>query len=150
MRRRVPIRKRLLRVMLFTTVGALVVATVISIICMSQLAAKSENALSEQLKSNVLDFVENRTQMADARFEHYISYIEFVSDYIGEMYEDKAELIKTGHEFDFPRDTTPKGEYAMQMALNKNEISLSDVKDDILFSAISKRRGNQSFKIMRD
>lgn len=132
-KKRIPIRKRLFRMMLISTLGALLASSLISLICMLRIKSDSEEALSEHLQHNLLDLIEDKTEVADTRFDHYIAYVDFIADYIEEMYKGKDQLIASGQEINPPLTTTPKDTYAIQLGLNSEKIKLSALHDDILF-----------------
>lgn len=134
-KKRVPIRNRMLRMMLIPAISAIAAATLISLICMIRMADKSEKALSNQLEGNLVNLVESKAEVADAKFAHYSAYIDFICDYINDMYKNRDFLISTGRELDFPRATTGRGQYAMVIDLRTEEYNVTDpaIKADNLF-----------------
>lgn len=133
--KRVPIRTRMLRMMLIPAIGAIAAATIISLVCMMRMANESEKALSTQLEGNLENLVESKAEVADAKFQHYSAYIDFICDYITDMYKNRDFLISTGRELDFPRATTPRGEFAMVIDLRTEDYNTTDpaIKADNLF-----------------
>lgn len=134
-KKRVPIRNRMLRMMLIPAISAIAAATLISLICMIRMADQSEKALSNQLEGNLVNLVESKAEVADAKFAHYSAYIDFICDYINDMYKNRDFLISTGRELDFPRATTGRGQYAMVIDLRTEEYNVTDsaIKADNLF-----------------
>ena len=134
-KKRVPIRIRMLRMMLIPTISAIAAATVISLICMLQMSNESEKALSAQLERNLVNLVESKAEVADAKFAHYSDYVGFICDYINDMYKNRDFLISLGHEIDFPRATTGRDEFAITSALQTEQYDLSDpaIKADTFF-----------------
>ncbi|MBQ9359906.1 MAG: GGDEF domain-containing protein [Lachnospiraceae bacterium] len=131
--KRVPIRRRVLKTVLLTTLVAMLAASLTSLICMIGIKNKSEHALTEQLERNLMSLVRQKTVAADAKLEHYEGYILFLTDYIENMYKGREILISIGHLFDPPLTTIPKGEYAMTRGFTSDKITVGSVKDDILF-----------------
>ncbi len=121
--------------MLIPAISAIAAATLISLICMIRMADKSEKALSNQLEGNLVNLVESKAEVADAKFAHYSAYIDFICDYINDMYKNRDFLISTGRELDFPRATTGRGQYAMVIDLRTEEYNVTDpaIKADNLF-----------------
>lgn len=134
-KKRVPIRNRMLRMMLIPAIGAIAAATIISLVCMMRMANESEKALSTQLEGNLENLVESKAEVADAKFQHYSAYIDFICDYITDMYKNRDFLISTGRELDFSRATTPRGEFAMVIDLRTEDYNTTDpaIKADNLF-----------------
>ncbi|MBQ7585446.1 MAG: diguanylate cyclase, partial [Desulfovibrionaceae bacterium] len=93
----------------------------------------SENSLTHQLKVNLKSYVEQKALNTDTRLEHYEKYIEFLTDYIQEMYKSRDELIATGKYIDAPRKTTPKNVFAMQAILESKDIDPKEIHDDMMF-----------------
>ena len=134
-KKRVPIRNRMLRMMLIPAIGAIAAATIISLVCMMRMANESEKALSTQLEGNLENLVKSKAEVADAKFQHYSAYIDFICDYITDMYKNRDFLISTGRELDFSRATTPRGEFAMVIDLRTEDYNTTDpaIKADNLF-----------------
>ena len=80
--KRIPIRRRVLMLVLQTMLIALFAASITGILCIRWIKNSSETALTEQLESNLKSIVKQKAVFADARLEHYEKYIEFVTDYI--------------------------------------------------------------------
>ncbi|MEE3393939.1 MAG: hypothetical protein VZR23_09790, partial [Lachnospiraceae bacterium] len=121
--------------MLIPAIGAIAAATIISLVCMMRMANESEKALSTQLEGNLENLVESKAEVADAKFQHYSAYIDFICDYITDMYKNRDFLISTGRELDFSRATTPRGEFAMVIDLRTEDYNTTDpaIKADNLF-----------------
>ena len=133
--KRVPIRTRMLRMMLIPAISAIATATLISLVCMIRMASQSERALSTQLERNLENLAACKAEVADAKFAHYSAYIDFICDYINDMYPNRDFLISIGREFDYPRATTGRNEYAMTIGVRTEEYDLSDpvIKDENRF-----------------
>lgn len=132
-KKRVPIRKRVLFVVLLTTLSIALATMLISMLSMMRIKDASEKALTHQLKQNFQSLVSQKAENTDVKLEHYEKYLEFLTDYIQEMYTDRASLIARGKYIDAPRATTPKGAFAMQAILATEDMQPRDVNEDILF-----------------
>ena len=128
--KRVPIRRRVLWLVLQAILAALLAASITGIICIRWIKNASEDALTGQLESNLRSIVEQKAVFADARLEHYEKYIEFVTDYLGNMYADEKKMIARGRIFDQPRDTK---EYALTRAFAGEDMKADDFRDELLF-----------------
>ncbi len=131
--KRLPIRKRVLITVLLTTVFAVFATMIISMIAMIQIKEESEKALTQQLEQNFKSLVKQKALNTDTRLEHYEKYIEFLTDYIQDMYKHRDELIASGKYIDAPRTSTPKDAFAMSGILATENMKPEDVKDDMLF-----------------
>lgn len=129
-RKRVPIRRRVMTIVLMTTLVALLAASITGIICIQWIRNSSEAILTEQLKDNLKNTVQEKAISADAMLEHYEKYIVLVTDYIQNMYLHEDEMISRGHMFRAPRDTK---EYEMTRMLASEKVSAEDLRDEILF-----------------
>ncbi len=127
--KRVPIRRRVLVIVLQTMLISLLAAIVTGYFCIRWIEKSSEEALSEQIENDLKSIVEQKAASADARLEHYEKYIEFVTDYIGEMYADKEKMIGRGRIFYPPEDTK---EYALTRGFASEDMNADDFTDQLL------------------
>lgn len=130
MKKRMPIRKRVLRLVLQTVLIVLFAAGITGFLCIHWVRNSSEAALTEQLENNLKNIVEQKAVFADARLEHYEKYIELVTDYIEDMYADEKAMIEQGKIFYPPRDTR---EYAMTRGFVAEDANVDDYEDELLF-----------------
>ncbi len=128
--KRVPIRRRVLVIVLQTMIISLLAASITGYFCLRWIEKTSEEALTKQIESDLKIIVEQKAASADARLEHYEKYIEFVTDYIGDMYADEEEMVKRGRIFYAPQDTK---EYALTRVFASEDMDPADFKDQILF-----------------
>ncbi len=128
--KRVPIRKRVLWIVLQTMLVSILAASMTAIICIRWIRTSSENALTDQFESNIKSIVEQKAVSADARLEHYEKYIEFVTDYISGMYADEEKMIEYGRMFYAPQDTK---EYALTRAFANKDLKAGDYREQLLF-----------------
>ncbi|MBR2546746.1 MAG: diguanylate cyclase [Eubacterium sp.] len=128
--KRIPIRTRILSIVLAATMISLVSASVIGIICMSWIRGSSEKALTEQLENNLKSIIRQKAVAADAKLEHYEKYIQFSTDYIEDMYKDPDKMINAGHMYYSPDDTR---EYALTRAFANNKLTEAGLHDELLF-----------------
>ena len=128
--KRVPIRKRVLLLFLATMLIGLIAASVTGMICISWIKNSTEEVLTDQLERNLKSIVLQKAVAADARLEHYEKYIEFVTDYIEEMYLNREQLIERGYMFYSPVDTH---EYALTRGFVREGMTEEEFHDDLLF-----------------
>lgn len=128
--KRIPIRQRVMRIVLVTTLITLLAASITGILCINWIKSSSENALTEQLESNLWDIVQQKVVLAEAQLEHYEKYIEFVTDYIEQMYEDEDTMIEQGFIFDPPRDTK---EYMLTRVFADESYTEKSAEDELRF-----------------
>ena len=86
---RVPIRERVLKIVLMTALIGLLGAIIAGFVCIRYIKQASESALTKHLESNLKSIVQQKAIAADARLEHYEKYIELVTNYIESMYTEK-------------------------------------------------------------
>ena len=128
--KRIPIRTRVLRIALMTTVISLLAASATWLICLNMIRSASEEALTEQLEANLKNIVKQKAVAADAKLEHYEKYIIFSTDYIERMYKSRKKVINAGRMFYPPRNTK---EYALTRAFASDKLTAEELKDEILF-----------------
>ena len=119
-----------MRIVLVTTLIALLAASITGVLCIDWIRSSSEKALTQQLESNLKNIVQQKVVSADAQLEHYEKYIEFVTDYIEQMYENEDQMIEQGRIFDPPRDTK---EYMLTRLFANESVTMEKVEDEVLF-----------------
>jgi len=129
-RRRVPIRRRVMKIVLLTTLAGIVAAFFLGIICIRWIEHFSEETFTRQLESNILEVVKQKAVSADAKLEHYEKYIELVTDYIESMYRDEEDMISNGELYYAPQDTH---EYEMTRMFANEEIDVESLEDEMRF-----------------
>ena len=127
---RVPIRERVLKIVLMTALIGLLGAIIAGFVCIRYIKQASESALTRHLESNLKSIVQQKAIAADARLEHYEKYIELVTDYIESMYTEKEKMIRAGRIFYPPADTD---EYALTRGVASADLNEENLKDEILF-----------------
>ena len=128
--KRVPIRRRVMSIVLLTTLIALLAASVTGIICIHWIKNSSETALTDQLESNLKSIVQQKAVSADAKLEHYEKYIELATDYIEGMYKDEDEMIDRGQVFYPPRNTK---KYFLTRGFASEDLSAKDFTNELRF-----------------
>ena len=128
-RRRVPIRRRVLFIVLTTTLISLMAASITGIVCMGWIRSSTEKALTDQLERNLRSIVKQKADSTDAKLEHYEKYIVLSKDYIENMYKEKDTMIARGYIYDPPRNTK---EYALTRAFANEKLTLDDLENEIL------------------
>jgi len=119
-----------MRIVLITTLAELLVTGVTGMFCIAWVRDVTENVLTAQLETNLKSLVQQKAVAAEARLEHYQKYIEFVTDYLEEMYVRQDEMIASGHIFYPPRDTD---EYALTRGFTSEDLSAQDFREELLF-----------------
>lgn len=128
--KRVPIRRRVMTIVMMTTLITFLAASVTGLICIHWIKNASEDALTQQLETNLKSVVEQKAVSADVRLEHYEKYIEFVTDYIESMYTEQDKMIEQGRVFDPPRNTK---EYALTRAFATKAQTEEKLDNEIRF-----------------
>ena len=131
--KRIPIRRRVLSAVLLTVLAAMLLSITASVVSMLRIKGEAEEALTKQLERNLKHVVEQKAATTDTKLDHYEKYVEFLTDYIEEMYRGREALVSMGTYIDAPRAKTGEGMYAMQGGLASENLKPEDVMDDIRF-----------------
>ena len=129
-RRRVPIRRRVLKIVLLTTLVGIVAAGIFGMACIRWIERFSEATFMKQLEGNIQAVVRQKVVSADARLEHYEKYITLVTDYIENMYRNKEEMVDRGRIYYGPSNTH---EYELTRMLANEEVKAEDLSEELLF-----------------
>lgn len=129
-RRRIPIRRRVLKIVLLTTLAGIISACVFGIVCIRWIEHFSEAIFTRQLEGNIREVVRQKAVSADARLEHYEKYIELITDYIEAMYRNEESMIGRGRIYYGPSNTH---EYEFTRMLANEEIDVESLADELRF-----------------
>ena len=129
-RRRVPIRRRVLKIVLLTTLVGIVAAGIFGMACIRWIERFSEATFMKQLEGNIQAVVRQKAVSADARLEHYEKYITLVTDYIENMYRNKEDMVDRGHIYYGPSNTH---EYELTRMLANEDVKAEDLSEELLF-----------------
>ena len=129
-RKRIPIRKRLMATVLLTAILSIMAVSITGLLCIRWIRSSTEVTLTEQLEINLRNTIKQKVSSMDARMEHYERYLEFYSDYIDYMYDNKGEMIKNGRMIYPPTNTH---EYELTRAFASPDLTEKDLKNEILF-----------------
>ena len=129
-RRRVPIRRRVLRIVLLTTLVGIVAAGIFGMACIRWIERFSEATFMKQLEGNIQAVVRQKAVSADARLEHYEKYITLVTDYIENMYRNKEDMVDRGRIYYGPSNTH---EYELTRMLANEDVKAEDLSEELLF-----------------
>lgn len=129
-RRRVPIRRRVLKIVLLTTLVGIVAAGIFGMACIRWIERFSEATFMRQLEGNIQAVVRQKVVSVDARLEHYEKYITLVTDYIENMYRNKEEMVDRGRIYYGPSNTH---EYELTRMLANEEVKAEDLSEELLF-----------------
>ncbi len=128
--KRLPIRRRVMMIVMLTLLVALLAASITGIVCIRWIRRSSNTVLTGQFEHNIRSILEQKAVAADARLVHYEKYIEFVTDYITGMYADERRMIRQGKLYSPPADTR---EYALTRAFVREDMKAEDFQDQLLF-----------------
>ncbi|MBQ9008211.1 MAG: diguanylate cyclase [Clostridia bacterium] len=128
--KRVPIRRRVLVLFLVTLLVGLLAASVTGVFCISWIKESTEKVLTSQIERNLKNMVLQKAIAADARLEHYEKYIEFVTDYIEDMYRNRVQMIARGYIYDPPVDTH---DFALTRGFINDEMKAEDFREELFF-----------------
>ena len=129
-RRRVPIRRRVLKIVLLTTLVGIVAAGIFGMACIRWIERFSEATFMKQLEGNIQAVVRQKAVSADARLEHYEKYITLVTDYIENMYRNKEDMVDRGRIYYGPSNTH---EYELTRMLANEDVKAEDLSEELLF-----------------
>ena len=129
-RRRVPIRRRVLKIVLLTTLVGIVAAGIFGMACIRWIERFSEATFMKQLEGNIQAVVRQKAVSADARLEHYEKYITLVTDYIENMYLNEEEMVDRGRIYYGPSNTH---EYELTRMLANEDVKAEDLSEELLF-----------------
>ncbi|MCR5138304.1 MAG: diguanylate cyclase [Oscillospiraceae bacterium] len=129
-RKRIPIRRRLMRAVLLTTVISILAVSITGYFCIRWIRRASEKTLTEQLEINLKNIAQERAGAVDARLLHYEEYIRFIVDSIENMYAHEEEMLSRGRMFYPPTDTR---EYTLTRAFASDSLTEEDLRDDLYF-----------------
>lgn len=129
--KRIPIRKKVLILVMQTMLIALFLGCATGVVCIYWIRSSSQAALTEQYESNLIKLAEQKAISADARLESYEKYIEVITDYIEDMYENEDEMIERGRMYYAPVDTK---EYALTRGVVREGMHPEqEMTDELLF-----------------
>ena len=125
-----PIRRRVLKIVLLTTLVGIVAAGIFGMACIRWIERFSEATFMRQLEGNIQTVVRQKAVSADARLEHYEKYITLVTDYIENMYLNKEEMVDRGRIYYGPSNTH---EYELTRMLANEDVKAEDLSEELLF-----------------
>lgn len=125
-----PIRRRVLKIVLLTTLVGIVAAGIFGMACIRWIERFSEATFMKQLEGNIQAVVRQKVVSVDARLEHYEKYITLVTDYIENMYLNKEEMVDRGRIYYGPSNTH---EYELTRMLANEEVKAEDLSEELLF-----------------
>ncbi|MCR5346870.1 MAG: SpoIIE family protein phosphatase [Fretibacterium sp.] len=125
-----PIRKKVRGMVLVISLISLALAIAVGVISMMRIYNDSEAAMRLQMEQNLHTIVTSRADLAETELEKYAIAVQTFADYLQELYRgnpapEVLELIP-------PPSMENANRYSMQRLLSSRDISLDDVKDDLL------------------
>lgn len=141
--KRIPIQKKIQKVVLFISLTALLVSTAVAVLSMLRLrgqvitsgmelgeaaAERSGQALIDQTEQNLQDIVSSKAGLADAKLNKFSNYIEIFSSYLSGLYQNPDGILP---EEVLPPDAANRGILTMQRNLADTAVSYEKVADEI-------------------
>ena len=138
--KRIPIRKRIRRVLMLAAAASLLVSAIVGSISMFNIRNDSGRALTDQLEINLSNTLKDKAALADAQFGKYAEYLKGFVTFIEDMYLFPETYID--HEVLRP-DAQNAGIMAMQRYLRDTDVTLESVWDEVnLFGNLELYWGN--------
>lgn len=128
-RKRIPIRRRLLRAVLLTAVFSILAVSLTGYLCIRWIRSATEETLSEQLEYNLRELIQEHANTVDAELWRYEEYLELINDTIECLYADKETAISSGRMINPPEDTH---EFALSRTFASETATEEELKDEIL------------------
>ena len=129
-RKRIPIRRRLLSAVLLTTTICILAASITGFFCIRWIRNATEEIITKELETNLRKIIDERAGSVDAKLQHYEEDIRYITDSIEDMYTNEEEMRKTGRIFYPPVDTR---EYALTRAFASDQLTEDSMRDELLF-----------------
>lgn len=129
-RKRISIRRRFLRTVLFTTIISILAVSITGFLCIRWIRSATEETLTEQLEINLKNIIQEKVGSIDAKQAHYEKYIEFLKDSIENMYADENKMVSLGRVLYPPTDT---GDYEFTRTFASRELREYDLYRELRF-----------------
>ncbi|MCR5347538.1 MAG: SpoIIE family protein phosphatase [Fretibacterium sp.] len=128
-----PIRKKVRGMVLVISLFALTLAIAVGGISMLRIHKNNETALRKQMEQNLTTIVTSRAAMAETELGKYVIAVQIFSNYLHELYSghpapESLDLIQ-------PPNIKNANRYAMQRLFRNRDISLEDVREELLLLA---------------
>ncbi len=122
------IRKKVLAIVLYISVIALIITGAVGIYGMLTIQEDSESALTSQMENNLEEIIEAKSELADSELERDAGYISNFAMYIEELYHKPYYYV--------PREILPcrretEGQVVMQRTLLNESVDVNSVMDEI-------------------
>jgi len=122
------IRKKVLAIVLYISVIALIITGAVGIYGMLTIQEDSESALTSQMENNLEEIIEAKSELADSELERDAGYISNFAMYIEELYHKPYYYV--------PREILPcrretEGQIVMQRTLLNESVDVNSVMDEI-------------------
>ena len=128
-----PIRRKVRGMVLVISMVALTLSSAVGGLSMWRIHRNSEGALRSQMEQNLTTIVASRAALAEAELDKYKIAVQMFVDYLHELYEGRpAPEVLTP----IPPPSMENAErYAMQRIISSRDISLEDVREELLLLA---------------
>lgn len=122
------IKRQIRRVVLITSIAAILLTSVFGIISMNSIKSMSESSLNEQMEVTVDSIVQGRASIADEKFNKYLDYIQTISDMITMMYEHPDKYLDNEV---LPPSAEYEGILSMQRYFTSKDFNAQTEKEDL-------------------
>ena len=127
-KKRRPIRKRVLVVVLLITVISLLLTTGVAIFSMNRIRSESEEALTNRMEDSLMLLAEGRAAQTVSEFETYEFIIEEMAGYIHELYLESDHYTRREV---LPPKRENAGILSLQRAIVSNEVDKEAIADEV-------------------
>ena len=91
--RRVSIQQKLQRIVLIISATSLIITSFLGMIIMLSIRGQSERALSKEIKSDLLNIVDNKSRLIESELSRYTEYSEAFADQLTAIYKEPERFI---------------------------------------------------------
>ena len=127
--RRKPIRKKVQVMVLTISMASLLLTSIMGILSMVLIKSDGEDALIHQMERDLNNLVRSKATLAESELGKYSGLVELFAHYIHELYVKKF-IISSHYIPPISKENT--GTYVMQRGLARRDVSLIDVRDELL------------------
>ncbi|MBQ7545242.1 MAG: SpoIIE family protein phosphatase [Synergistaceae bacterium] len=126
--KRLPIRKKIQRMVMAISIAALIVTSSAGIVSMMRIQGDSESALIHQMEQNLRTIIEDKARFADSELSKYAGYLLNCAEYARDLYRNPSNYAAKNVR---PPLMENAGVFAMQRFLENPDISFEAVSDEV-------------------
>ncbi|MBO6107795.1 MAG: SpoIIE family protein phosphatase [Eubacterium sp.] len=135
-KKRIPIRRRFLRIDLSIVIISIVVSGVLSVLSMMNIRNTGEKALLNEGSKKLVNLVADKALLANSQLEHYKNMVRDFASYIHKYYKNPENYVPRAFpEYDV-NDPDIAGKYTLQYALahevDKNSAKWQEIKEEMM------------------